>query len=447
MRESWGSRFGFIMATAGFSIGLGNIWRFPYLTGMNGGGAWVLVYLLCAFLVGIPLFAAEISLGRKAQLMPIAGMRKLTGRPTNPWNLIGWVGIAAATLIMAYYLMLIGWVLAYVVMTASGKFVGASPEAISAALPAFTGDSRTVMIYTVVVALFSGAVVSVGLQKGVERVSKIMMPMLFVILLLLLVRSITLPGAMEGVTWYLKPDFSKLTGASVLAALGQSFFSIGIGTAGAFGFGSYLHQKESDVLGNAAIVVTFDTTVAFLAGLVLFPALFAAGLEPNAGPGLLFVTLPNLFNRMPAGSLFGGAFFILVLLAGITSAIALMEVLSATLTDAFKWSRKAAVWVLTGALLLLQIPVILSQGPWADIKVQGRNFFDLFDFVSGSILLPVGGLLIVVYAGWVWGFDRFREETNVGAGRVRIPAVWLPIIKFVIPAAVLWILLSGLGIL
>jgi NSS family neurotransmitter:Na+ symporter len=274
-----------------------------------------------------------------------------------------------------------------------------------------------------------------------------MMPMLFVILLLLLVRSVTLPGAMEGVTWYLKPDFSKLTGASVLAALGQSFFSIGIGMAGGFGFGSYLHQRESDVLGNAAIVVTFDTTVAFLAGLVLFPALFAAGLEPNSGPGLLFVTLPNLFNRMPAGSLFGGAFFFLVFLAGVTSAIALMEVLSATLTDAFKMTRKVAVWLVTGALVVLQIPVVLSQGRWADIKVMGRNFFDLSDFVSGSVLLPVGGLLVVLYAGWAWGFDRFREETNVGPGRVKIPAVWRPIIKFVIPAAVLWILLSGLGVL
>ncbi|MBI4500668.1 MAG: sodium-dependent transporter [Gemmatimonadetes bacterium] len=446
-RESWGSRFGFIMATAGFSIGLGNIWRFSYLAGQNGGGAWVLVYLLCAMLIGIPLFTAEIAMGRKGQAMPISALRNLTGRKGSFWNLIGWLGITAAALIMTYYLMLIAWIVGYLVMIGSGHFTGMSTDQVTAAFPAFIARPGLVFFYTVLVGAATAAIVAAGVQKGIERASKIMMPALFILLFLLLIRSLTFPGAMAGLSWYLKPDFSKLSAAAVLAALGQCFFSIGIGMAGGIGFGSYLKPRESDVPGNAATVVVFDTFAALLVGAVIFPALFAFGLQPDSGPGLLFATMPNLFDKMPAGQFFGGLFFLLVLLAGLTSAIALVECLAATVSELAGIPRKASTWITAAVLILLQVPIILSQGPWADIKVAGRDLFGLVDWISGDIFLPVGGILVALFAGWVWGFRPFREDANQGATWLKIPTAWSPFIRFVIPATVGIILLRGVGLL
>jgi NSS family neurotransmitter:Na+ symporter len=443
-REAWGSRFGFVMATAGFAIGLGNIWRFSYLAGENGGGAWVLVYLLCAILIGIPLFTAEIAMGRKAQTMPIPAMRDLSGG--RFWMVIGWAGVGAAALIMGYYLMLIGWIAGYFVLIASGHFSGMTPDQVSAAFPAFIGNPGPVFAYTVFAGIVAAWVVSRGVQKGIERAAKIMMPALFALLLVLLVRSLTFPGAMEGLAWFLKPDFSELTAAGVLAAVGQCFFSVGIGMAGGLAFGSYLTPGTTDVPGNAATVVVFDTTVALLAGAVIFPALFAFGLEPNSGPGLLFATMPNLFERMPAGHAFGALFFLLVFLAGITSAIALLEVVSGSIAHRTGWTRTRAAWTTAAALVLLQVPVILSQGPWAHVRIGERDIFGLIDFISGDVLLPVGGILVALFVGWKWGFERFRQEANQGATWLRVPAAWSPFVKFVIPETVTVILLRGLGL-
>ena len=352
-RDHWSSRFGFVMATAGFSVGLGNIWRFPYVAGENGGAAFLVVYLAFAILIGIPLMTSEISLGRKSQLSPIAGMAKLTGKAASPWNLIGWLGVLTALLIQSYYVMLLSWIVGYLVMIATGQFAGASPEQIQSAYDGFVSRPLPVLGYNLLLVTLMGFVLARGLTKGVERVAKIAMPLLFVLLLLLVVRSVTFPGASEGLLWYLKPDFSKLTGSSLLVALGQAFYSIGIGMAGAFGFGSYLDARRSDVPGNAALVVGFDTAVAFIAGLVIFPALFAFGIAPDSGPGLLFVTMPNLFGQMPAGQLFGLTFFFLVTLAAVTSALTLFEVLSATLSDAFHLSRRTAVGITVPAVFLV----------------------------------------------------------------------------------------------
>jgi NSS family neurotransmitter:Na+ symporter len=434
------------MATAGFAIGLGNIWRFSYLAGQNGGGAWVMVYLLCAILIGIPLFTAEIAMGRKAQHMPIPAMRILTGGKGGFWTLIGWAGVAAAVLIMSYYLMIIGWIVGYFIMIAGGHFSGMSADQVSAAFPAFIARPGLVFGYTLVAAAVSAFVVARGVQHGIERASKIMMPALFVLLLVLLVRALTFPGAMEGLAWFLKPDFSRLTAAGVLSAVGQCFFSIGIGMAGGLAFGSYLKPERTDVPGNAATVVVFDTAVAMLAGAVIFPSLFAFGLEPNSGAGLLFATMPNLFERMPAGHFFGALFFLLVFLAGITSSIALLEVVSGSVAEKTGWTRGRSAWITVAVLLVLQIPVILSQGPWSDVRVGGRDLFGLVDFISGDILLPVGGILVALFAGWAWGFGRFREEANRGATWLRVPAAWSPFVRVVIPATVAIILLRGLGL-
>ncbi len=447
MRETWHSRLGFILATAGFAIGLGNVWRFPYLVGANGGGAFLLVYLAFCFLIGIPLLTQEIALGRKAQLTPIAGMVALTGKRTSPWNLIGVFGVLAGVLIMSYYLMLIGWIVAYFFMLASGRFTGASPAEVQTAFDTFTARPLPVLGWTLVVCVLAGVAVSRGLQKGLERIAKVAMPLLFVLLVVLAVRSLTFPGARAGLVWYLKPDFSALDGSVVLAALGQSFYSIGIGMAAAFGFGSYLHPSRSDVPGNAAIVVAMDTLVALVAGLVIFPALFAFGLEPDSGPGLLFLTMTNLFARMPAGQLFGGVFFFLLIIAGLTSAIAQIEVLAATAMDLLGARRRRVLWPIVALLFVLSVPVILSQGPWAHLRLFDRDIFGLVDTLSGNYVLTLGALLLALYTAGVWKFDRFRDDANRGSGWIRVNVTWRPFVQVLIPVAVIVVLLAGLGLI
>lgn len=444
-RETWASRFGFIMATAGFAVGLGNIWRFPYMVGQNGGGAFLLLYVIFAVFIGVPLLTAEISLGRRAQSTPIAGMTNVTGSKTNPWNLFGWLGVGAAVLIQSYYVMLIGWIVGYL-----GRFLrGEMAEVTDAqqAFGTFISDPRAVLGYTLLVVVLLGAVVSRGLRVGLERAAKLAMPLLVVLLVLLAVRSLTLPDAMDGLVWYLRPDFGAIDGSTVMAALGQAFYSIGIGMAAAFGLGSYLHPKDSDVPGNAAIVVAFDTAIAFLAGLVIFPAVLAFGLEPDAGAGLIFVTLTEVFQSMPAGQVVGSAFFFLLLLAALTSAVALHEVLTATVTDLLPWTRAFASWTVATCILVLSMPMILSQGPWSDLKWFGKDLFSLADFVSGNVLLPVGGLLLALYVVFAWTFRGFLRDANVGAGRVRVTGAWRPLMLGAIPLAVVLVLLAGLGVL
>jgi NSS family neurotransmitter:Na+ symporter len=258
---------------------------------------------------------------------------------------------------------------------------------------------------------------------------------------------VSYPGAWQGLVWYLTPDFTAINGRSLLEALGQAFYSIGIGMAAAFGFGSYLDRQNSDVPGNATLVVACDTFVAFLAGLVIFPALFAFGLEPDTGPGLLFVTMTNMFARMPAGTVFGSAFFFLLILAAITSAAAVFEVLTTTLTDLTRLRRVTATWLLAGFFGLVSIPVIMSLAPGSGLRLFGLDLFAFADATSGRYLLPLGGLTLALYVTFIWGFDRFRDETNAGAGRVRVTAAWKPLMVFVIPVAVAFLLLMGAGIL
>lgn len=445
-RDSWASRFGFVMATAGFAVGLGNIWRFPYLTGMNGGGAFLLVYVAFTLLIGIPLLSVEIGLGRKAQLSPIAGMVRLTGSRTSPWNAIGILGVAAGALILCYYVMLIGWIFGYFVMIVSGRLAGASPESLATTFEDFTSTPGPVIGYTLLVVVLMALIVARGLRGGLERLARLAMPFLFVLLVALAVRSMTFRGALEGLSWYLSPDFSAVSAATVLTALGQAFYSIGIGMAAAFCFGSYLEPRHSDVPGNAALVVLCDTGVAFVAGLVIFPALFAFGLAPDAGPGLLFLTMTNLFAAMPAGQLFGTAFFLLLILAAMTSAAAMHEVLTVTVTDLAAVGRRATSWTVAGIVFVLSVPIVLSQGPWSGFRVLGMDLFALADTVSGNVLLPAGALALSLYTVFVWKFEGFRDEANVGAGAVKITGAWKPLIVVLIPVAVAVVWLVGLGV-
>ncbi len=444
-RERWGSQLGFLLATIGFSVGLGNIWRFPYLTGAHGGGAFLLIYILLALVIGIPLFAAEISLGRRAQKTPLAGMRDLVGR--SPFRVIGWLGIGSAFLIMAYYQLIMGWIAAYFVQAFRGGYRETDVQAVAASFEAFTARPGEVLAYTIPVMLLAGFIVTRGLRGGVERAAKFLIPVLFLFLVALAVISMQFEGAGAGVAWYLKPDFSALGPSAWLAALGQVFYSIGVGMAAAFVFGSYLDPHKSDVPGSAAKIVACDTIAAVLAGLVMFPALFAFGLEPDQGAGLLFITMAGLFGRLPAGDLAAGVFFFLVFIAGLTSGLALIEALTASAMDSLGWSRKRSVWTVLAALLAAGVPIALGFGPWAGVQFAGRGLFDLVDYVSGNIFLTLGGLAISLYVATAWGFDRFMEATNRGGGRFRVTPAWGPVMRFVAPVAVAIVLLAGLGLL
>lgn len=441
-RENWGSRFGFIMAAAGFSIGLGNIWRFPYMVGTNGGGAFVFVYLLIIILIGIPLFTMEVSLGRKTQKSPVEGMRSLTKKGSF-WSSFGWLGVLAAFVILTYYIQIMGWILAYLFKMLSGSLNGLTAEGYTAAFANFTSNTGLVVIFTLACSIIIGLISAKGLEKGIEKACKFMMPTLFIMLIILAIRSLTLPGAMEGLKWYLRIDFSKINGEVLLAALGQCFFSVGIASGGAFIYGSYL-KKDSDVPTDAAIIVGFDTLAALIAGIVIFPAIFALGLKPDAGSSLLFVTMSNLFSQLPAGNLFGGMFFLLVFFAALSSALGYLEPIVTTGTEVFKMNRKKSVWVSLALIFIIGLPTIMAFGPWKDILIGGRNFFDFADYLSGNIMMPLGALVLSFYTLFVWKFNKFQEEVNIGAEKLKIYNWWGPLVKFIIPVALVIIFFTGI---
>lgn len=445
-REAWSSQLGFILAAIGFSVGLGNIWRFPYLTGQNGGGAFLVVYLALAVVIGVPLFTAEISLGRKVQKTPLAGLRELVGR-RSAWRAIGWLGVGAAFLILSYYQIIMGWIAAYLARALGAGYRDADLATLAASFDAFTARPGPVLAFTAAVMVLLGLVVGRGVQAGVERAARVLIPALFFFLVALSVYSLTLDGASAGLVWYLKPDFSALDAGVVLAALGQVFYSIGVGMAGAFVYGSYLDPDRSDVPGSATRIVAFDTLAAILAGLVIFPALFAFGLAPDSGPGLLFVSMSALFARMPGGDLAAGVFFFLVFIAGATSGLALLETLTATAMESLGWSRRRALWTVVGSLYAAGGAIALGFGPWSGLRLFGRGLFDLADYVSGNVFLTVGGLSLALFVATSWGFERFREETNRGAGRLRVTGAWGPVMRWLAPLAVGLVVLAGLGLL
>lgn len=441
-RENWGSRFGFIMATAGFSIGLGNIWRFPYLVGTNGGGAFVFVYLILVLLIGIPLFTMEMAIGRKTQLNPVEGMRAVT-KKGSPWVSFGWLGVLAAFLILTYYMQIMGWIGAYLVKMATGQLSGLTSEGYVQAFTDFTSNPLIVGGATLACVILVGIISSRGLEDGIEKACKIMMPTLFIMLIVLAIRSLTLDGAMEGLKWYLSVDFSKINADVILTALGQSFFSIGIASGGAFVYGSYL-AKDSNIPSDGVMVIGFDVLAALLAGVVIFPAIFALGLPTDSGSSLLFITMSNLFDQIPLGGLFGTLFFILLLFAATSSALGYLEPIVMTISELGKIDRKKAVWIALAAIFIVGFPTIMAQGPWKDVLIGGRNFFDLADYVSGNIMMPLGALVLSMYTLFVWKFKNYQEEANIGATGFRVFNWWKPLVTVVIPVALVIIFVTGL---
>lgn len=438
-REQWGSKLGFVLAAAGSAVGLGNIWRFPYITGQNGGAAFVLLYVALVFVVGFSVMLAEFAIGRNAQLNAVGSFRKIKG---GAWPIVGWMGVIAGFIILSYYGVIAGWTMAYIVKSFTGLMDAAKIGAAGDVFGGFVTKPGAVIAWQALFMIITIYIVYKGIGGGIEKYCKVLMPCLFLLLLVLIVRAVTLPGAGAGIEFYLKPDFSKLTGGALGAALGQAFFSLSLGMGCMITYGSYLGKKE--LLPGAAIQVCFiDTLVAFLAGLVIFPAVFAFGLEPGAGPGLTFITLPNVFGQMPGGAVWSALFFLLLFVAALTSAISLLEVVAAYFIDEMKWSRTKAAWVMGGIIFLLGIPSALGIAGSIP-KLAGRDFLDSADFLASNVLLPLGGFFIALFVGWFWTDGAKQEVENNGAAPFGLYVPWLWVCRVIAPLAIAYIFITGL---
>lgn len=443
-REQLATRLGFLLVSAGCAIGLGNVWRFPFITGMYGGGAFVIVYLIFLLLLGIPVLVMEYAIGRAGRLNIAGAMRKLEN-PGSKWHIFGYLGILGSIIGLMFYTTVAGWSIAYMYYTLSGKFAGLGPEEIGASFGAFLGNSAEIVFWMALVVVLGFWVCSRGLHKGVERISKSLMAGLFLILITLVVRSVTLPGSMEGISFYLRPDFSLLSWEAVNAAMGQAFFTLSIGVGGMAIFGSYI-GKEKRLTGESINVVVLDTSVAILAGLVIIPAAFAFGIDAGSGPGLIFVTLPNIFNQMIGGQLWGTLFFLFLSLASMTTVIAIFESIMAFTIDEWGWGRKKAALINCIVIFLLSLPCALSFGTlsWIEPLGPGTGILDLEDFIFTNNMLPIGALAFVLFCAYKlgWGWDKFIEEANAGEG-IRFPRWVRPYIAYVLPLIILLLMVEG----
>jgi len=440
-REQWGSKIGFILAAAGSAVGLGNLWKFPYMAGKNGGGAFVLVYFIMLFLVGFTLMLGEIVLGRHTQLNAIGAYRKIR----KNWAWVGGLGVLAGFLILSFYSVVGGWVINYLVKSLSGGLNISDAATLGNMFGEMVSNPTTPIIYHAIFMILTLLIVFGGIGGGIERASKIMMPALFIMIIVLAIRSMTLPGSMEGIKYLLIPDFSKINMSVILDALGQVFFSLSLGMGCMITYGSYL-SKDSNLPESATVIPLIDTGIALLAGFAVLPAVFAFGFEPAQGPGLIFVTLPAVFAQMPLGSIFAILFFLLVLFAALTSSISLLEVCVAYVVDEWKWNRGLTTVLLAAIIFAIGVPASLSLGPWSHITLlPGKGFFDTYDFISSNILLPLGGLLLCIFIGWVWGTDKaVKEATNDGTVKFSLAPYWIFLIKYVGPVAIAIVFIRSL---
>ncbi|MGV7928952.1 MAG: sodium-dependent transporter [Spirochaetota bacterium] len=431
-REQWGSRLGFILAAIGSSIGLGNIWKFPYLAGANGGGAFVLVYLACILIVGLPIMIAEIVIGRHTGKDPV-GAFKIIGSGSR-WELVGYLGVLSGFFIMTFYSVVGGWTLGYIIKSVSGAIDSIeNVAAAEAVFDDFVRDPVEAIAYHFIFISATMFIVIRGIKNGIEKWNKTLLPLLFVILLVLIIKGLTLDGALDGLVFYLKPDFSKIEFRTIIEAMGQCFFSLSLGMGAMITYGSYLPRGEK-VLGSSLQIVAFDTVAALLSGLAIFPALFALGMTPEKGPGLTFNILPVVFSKMSYGTIFATLFFLLLFIAALTSAISLVEVVVAYVTDEKGWSRKKAVMVFGTAIFILGIPAALSFGVLAEFRpFFGNSYFDFMDKLTTFYMLPIGGLLIAICLGWKYGLAKTMHELDIDTKSVFIEKLWAVTIKYVSP--------------
>ncbi|MEG0291862.1 MAG: sodium-dependent transporter [Anaerovoracaceae bacterium] len=437
--RGFNTRIGYILSMAGFCIGIGNMWKFPYMVGANGGGVFLLCYTAIVLLVGIPLFIIEVQLGRSSGLSGISGMEKLEGKK-NHWCLIGWIGFITVFLIGSYLITIIGgWNLGYIFKIASGSLETLGADEIAKTFYEFSGSGKCIM-FTGASTILVWLIMNTGAKDAVEKVCTYVMPLLLLMLVALAIYANTLPGSREGLIWYLKPNFSAINLNVIQAAAMQSFYSIGVGMCCGFVYGSYIGE-ESNLIGDTIGVALLDTGVAILAGLVLTPALFAYDIDPTTGAPLIFITLPHMFNAMGpvVGKVFGISFMFAVFIAGITSWIGILEACEANLIDKYKWSRKKTNAIVCFAMFISSILMTASKGNGmlSNIRIGKWDIFDFADFIASSIGLTIGAMLLLAYVVIHWGFDKFRNEINKGAGKIRIYSWMKAYYCYVLPVILL----------
>lgn len=448
-RENFGSRLGFLLVSAGCAIGIGNVWRFPYVVGENGGGVFVLFYLLFLLCMGVPVLTMELAVGRASRKSAVLGYKALE-KPGSKWHIHGWFCIAGCYLLMMYYTTVSGWMLDYFAKFLTGGFApGMDADAVGGAFAGMLSNPGEMALWMAVTVVAGFAVCSFGLQKGLERITKWMMCALMLLIVVLAVHSLTLQGAGKGVAFYLLPDFSEVgrigLGNVMMAAMNQSFFTLGLGIAAIEIFGSYMSDEHS-LPGEAVRICGMDTFVAIMSGLIIFPACFSFGVEVDSGPSLIFVTLPNIFVNMAGGRIWGSLFFLFMTFASFSTVIAVFENLLACCMDNFGWSRNKAVLINCVFILLASLPCVLGYNLWSDLHlIGGRDVLDSEDFLVSNLLLPLGSLVYLLFcvSKWGWGFDNYLAEANQGSG-LKLSPKFKVYFQYVLPVLILIILIQGL---
>ena len=446
-REHLGSRLGFILLSAGCAIGIGNVWKFPYITGQNGGAIFVLVYIACLILLGLPVMTMEFAMGRGAQKSPVKMYQELEPKGSK-WHLHGYVAMAGNVILMMCYCTIAGWMLQYCMDTAAGKFAGLDAAAVGSMFGAMTQNTGTMAAYTVGTVLLATVVCSFSLQGGLERVTKWMMLALLSIMVVLAVNSCLLPGAAEGLSFYLKPNPAAVAeiglGNVIVAAMNQSFFSLSLGIGSMAIFGSYL-KKDHSLMGESVNVIILDTFVALTAGLIIFPACSAFGVQAEAGPPLVFITLPNIFNNMAGGRLWGSLFFLFMSFAALSTVFAVFENIVACVRDLTNWERKKASWITGVSLMVLCMPCVLGFTVLSHVQILGLSIMDFEDFVVSSLLLPLGSLMFALFCvcRYGWGWKNFVAEANTGMG-LKVQNWMRLYMTYVVPAIIAFIFVYGL---
>lgn len=441
--RGFSSNLGAILAATGGAIGLGNIWRFPYTVGENGGGAFILMYIAFVFLLGVPVLMSEIVIGRRSQ-KNVMGAFKVLAPKHKSWMGVGVLSIAAALIIYAFYSVVAGWTLNYIVLSGSNQLSGKSPAEISQLFADFTQGSFWPLVYQFIFLGLTAGIVILGVQKGIEKYTKILMPILLLLMILMCIRSLTLDGARQGIDFLFKPDFSKITGDTALEALGQALFSLSIGMGAVCTYGSYI-RKEDNLFSTSLWIAGADTFIAIMAGIAIFPAVFAFGLSPAAGPSLVYEVLPNVFNSMPGGTIFAVGFFVLLSIAALTSTISLLEVLVLWAVEELHWTRRKAAILLSLAVFVMGIFCALSFGPLSNFKILGLTIFDLCDALTATYMMPIGALLFTLFIGWYLPkVDVYDELSNSGQLKARYFKIYYFIIRYLAPLALLIVLLAGI---
>jgi NSS family neurotransmitter:Na+ symporter len=441
-RGTWGSRVGFILAAAGSAIGLGNIWRFPYLAGKHGGALFVLIYILAVLILGVPVMLAEFALGRATLKNPVGAFNEI--RPGTKWKYVGYLGVVSGVTILSFYSVISGWTLGYFYKSLSGHFRHLDKGLTTAIFQSFTADPFWQIALLAAFIFLTIYIVAQGVSAGLERYSKILMPILFILLIVLLGRSLTLPGAEKGILFYLKPDFTKINGRVFLEAMGQAFFSLSLGMGAMLTYGSYL-KKDENLVSATYWVVALDTVSAILAGFIVFPAIFSQNMVPDQGPGLAFIILPVIFSKIPLGAIFGALFFVLLAVAAIASTISILEVPVAFLIDEKKWPRHKATWMMGALSFAVGIPSALSGGgvkfftrlPWLHM-----DFMSVMDKLWGNVALSIGSFFIAVFVAYVWKTSRALAVIESGDSHFRLAKAWIIAIKYVCPLLILVVLVS-----